>query len=209
MTTELSNLPSDPGVPQTNMAPQQPAVPENIKMETTAYRNDLDSKPSVPPIADPKQMTEMVSNLQNAAKQGLTSLAEDIPKETTHITQDAQTVANSIPDEPVDTNATPIDYIQNFATQEEIANQLSKQENKQDTLDFFLEELKWPLILSVLFYIFQSKNIHKVILSRVSFLGPFLFNDTGGYNSNGLIALSAAFGATYYAGTKVMKHFSL
>ena len=54
MATELSNLPSDPSIPS-NSSPQ---VPQNIKMETTAYRNDMDTKPSVPPVADPKQMTE-------------------------------------------------------------------------------------------------------------------------------------------------------
>lgn len=205
MTTELSNLPSDPSVPQTSSAPQLPTVPENIKMETTAYRNDLDSNPTIPPVADPKQMTQMVSSLQNAAKQGLTNLAEDIPKQTTHITQDTQTIANAIPEQIATANATPIDYIQNFATQEEISNQISKQETKQDTLDFILEELKWPLIIAVMFYIFQSRNFHKIIMSKV----PSLFNETGGFNSNGLIALSAAFGASYYSSTKVMKHFSL
>lgn len=203
MTTELSNLPSDPSVPQTNSAPQ---IPENIKMETTAYQNDLDKKPTMPPIADPKQMSTMVNNLESASKQGLTSLAEDIPKQTTHITHDTQAVVNEIPEPPqVEANATPIDYIKNFATQEDVINQLSKQENKETTVEYILEEIKIPILVAIFFYVFHNKKFHKIILSKV----PAFFNDTGGLSTNGLLALSAMFGVTYYSALKVLKHFSL
>jgi len=202
MATELSNLPSDPSIPTTNTAPQ---VPQNIKMETTAYRNDLDTKPTVPPVADPKQMTEMVSTLQNASKQGLTSLAEDIPKQTTHLTHDTQSVVDAIPEPTQNTNATPIDYIQNYATQEEISQQLSKQENKKDTMEYILEELKGPLLVAIAYFLFQSKPFQKFILSKF----PSLFNDTGGFTSNGVLAISAFFGVIYYTGLKSVKHFSL
>ena len=171
MTTELSNLPSDPSVPQTNSAPQ---IPQNIKMETTAYQNDLDKKPSIPPIADTKQMTSMVNDLESAAKQGLTSLAEDIPKETTHLTQDKESIANTIPEPPLETSSTPIDYIKNFATQEEIQEQITKEENKQTTVEFILEEIKFPLMITVLFFVFQSKGFNKLLLGKF----PKLFNDT-------------------------------
>jgi len=201
MATELSNLPSDPSIP-TNSSPQ---VPQNIKMETTAYRNDMDTRPTVPPVADPKQMTEMVSSLQNASKQGLTSLAEDIPKQTTHLTQDTQSVVDAIPEPAQNANATPIDYIQNFATQEEISQQLSKQENKKDTLEYILEELKIPLLVAITYFLFQSKPFHKFILSKF----PSLFNDTGGFTSNGVLAISAFFGVIYYTSFKTLKHFSI
>lgn len=203
MTTELSNLPSNPSVPQTNSAPQ---IPENIKMETTAYQNNLDKNPTIPPIVDTKQMTTMVDNLESASKQGLTSLAEDIPKDTTHITHDIQSVVNEIPQSPqVESNSTPIDYIKNFATQEDVINQLSNQENKETTVEYILEEIKIPILVGIFFYVFHNKKFHKIILSKV----PSFFNDTGGLSTNGLLALSAMFGVTYYSSLKVMKHFSL
>ena len=165
MTTELSNLPSNPSVPQTNSAPQ---IPENIKMETTAYQNNLDKNPTIPPIVDTKQMTTMVDNLESASKQGLTSLAEDIPKDTTHITHDIQSVVNEIPQSPqLQSNSTPIDYIKNFATQEDVINQLSNQENKETTVEYILEEIKIPILVGIFFYVFHNKKFHKIILSKV------------------------------------------
>lgn len=202
MTTELSNLPSDPSVPQTNSAPQ---IPQNIKMETTAYQNDLDKKPSIPPIADTKQMTSMVNDLESAAKQGLTSLAEDIPKETTHLTQDKESIANTIPEPPLETSSTPIDYIKNFATQEEIQEQITKEENKQTTVEFILEEIKFPLMITVLFFAFQSKGFNKLLLGKF----PKLFNDTGGLTSNGLIVQSLLFGIFNLIAIKALTYFSV
>jgi hypothetical protein len=202
MTTELSNLPSDPSVPKTNSAPQ---IPQNIKMETSAYQNDLDKKPTIPPVADTKQMETMVNSLESAAKQGLTSLAEDIPKETTHLTQDKESIVNTIPEPPQETTSTPIDYIKNFATQEEIAEEITKQENKQTTVEFILEEMKIPIILSVIFFVFQSKAFNKLLLGKF----PKFFNDTGGLTSNGLIIQSFLFGITYLIATKTLTYFSL
>jgi hypothetical protein len=198
MSTNLSQLPTDPSVPgaSNSIAPQ---IPENIKMETTAYKNDLDSKPTLPPIADTKQMNSMVSEIQNAAKQGLTRLAEDIPQQTTQITQDSQSVPNAIP-EPTE-NATPIDYIQNYASEEEIAQQIKQASNKQTTIEYILEEVKIPLMVGILFYLFQSKQFKKFLLSKV----PSLFNDTGSFSTNGFLAVSGLFAAAYYSAMKVIK----
>ena len=137
-------------------------IPENIKMETTAYKNDLDTKPALPPIADTKQMNSMVTEIQNAAKQGLTRLAEDIPQQMNQVTQDPEVVANAIPQE----NSTPIDYIQNHATQEEIDTQLARKKNKQTTVEYILEELKVPLAIAILYFVFQTKSVKKFFRSK-------------------------------------------
>ena len=89
MATELSKLPQDPSVPTHETMNSQ--IPENIKLETSAYKNDLDAKPAPQPhMADVKKMNSMVNDVQKAAAQGLTRLSSDIPQETTHITQDTQ-----------------------------------------------------------------------------------------------------------------------
>jgi hypothetical protein len=200
MATELSKLPTDPSVPGTNSAPQ---IPENIKMETTAYKNDMDSRPNIAPIADTKQMNSMVTELQQASKQGLTRLSEDIPQQVSQVTQDPQALANAIPESHE--NTTPIDYIQNHATQDEISDQLARQKNKQTTVEYILEEIKIPIFLAILYYCFQSKVFKKFILSKL----PSLFNDTGSYSTNGYMAVSLIFGFLFYGLGRVAKHFDL
>jgi len=200
MATELSNLPTDPSVPENGGAPQ---IPQNIKMETTAYKNDLDSKPAIPPMADTKQMNSMVSEIQNAAKQGLTRLAEDIPQQTSQVLQDPQTLPNAIPES--NESATPIDYIQNYATQEEIDERLSRQKNKQTTVEYILEEIKAPIILAILYYCFQSKAFKKLLLSKL----PSLFNDTGTYSTNGYLMVSLMFGSMFYSINRLGKQLDL
>ena len=198
MSTELSKLPSDPSVPGQGPPPQ---IPENIKMETAAYKNDLDSKPTLPPIADTKQMNSMVTEIQNAAKQGLTRLAEDIPQQIHQVTQDPQVVANAIPQE----NSTPIDYIQNHATQEEIDTQLTRKKNKQTTVEYVLDELKIPLAIAILYFVFQTKSIKKFFLSKAR----SLFNDTGAYSTNGYLFVSTLFGSSIYGLLKVAKQLDV
>ena len=200
MATELSNLPTDPSVPGNGGAPQ---IPENIKIETSAYKNDLDSKPNIPPMADSKQMNSMVSEIQNAAKQGLTRLAEDIPQQTSQVHQDPQTLPNAIPDHTE--NATPIDYIQNHATEQEITDQIARQKNKQTTIEFILEEIKTPIILAILYYCFQTKKFRKIVLSKL----PSLFNDTGSYSTTGYLAVSLMFGSLYYTVNRLGKQLDL
>ena len=141
----------------------------------------------------------MVSEIQNAAKQGLTRLAEDIPQQTTQITQDAQSVPNAIP-EPSE-NATPIDYIQNYASEEEIAQQIKQASNKQTSVEYILEEVKIPLMVGILFYLFQSKQFKKFLLSKL----PSLFNDTGTFSTNGFLVVSGLFAVAYYSAMKVIK----
>jgi hypothetical protein len=201
MSTELSNLPSDPSVPNQGVPPQ--LTHENIKMETTAYSNNLDSKPSIPPIADNKQLNSMMSEIQNVAKQGLTRLAEDIPQQTNHITQDPQSLPNAIPN--YDENSTPIDYIQNHATHEEVAAQLKCKTNQLTTIDIILEEIKIPLFIAILYYLFQSKQFKKIILSKI----PYLFNDTGSYSTNGYLLMSLLFGTIFYILVRIAKELDI
>ena len=200
MATALNTLPTDPSVPNQGGAPQ---IPENIKMETTAYKNDLDTKPAIPPMADAKQMNSMVSEIENAAKHGLTRLAEDIPQQTSQVVQDPQSLPNAIPEDS--NNATPIDYIQNYASEEEINQQLSQQKNKQTTIEYILEELKTPIFLATLYYLFQSKAFKKFLLSKL----PSLFNDTGTYSTNGYLIVSAMFGTLFYSCVKLAKQLDM
>jgi hypothetical protein len=221
MATELSKLPQDPSVPTQGL--NSKGIPENIKLETTAYKNDLDAKPSMPPIADTKQLNSMVSEVQNAAAQGLTRLAEDIPKQTTQVLHDPQTIPNAIPNAMPNAQAnampnampnaqanqdttTPIDYIQNHATQQEIEAELNKHKNKETTVEYILEELKFPLLIAFLYGLFHSSIFKNIILTKAP---AFVYTSASGFTSNGNIYMSALFGIALYIILKVGKVLEL
>jgi hypothetical protein len=56
-------------------------------------------------------------------------------------------------------------------------------------------------MVGILFYLFQSKQFKKFLLSKV----PSLFNDTGSFSTNGFLAVSGLFAAAYYSAMKVIK----
>ena len=201
MATELSKLPSDPSVPaQGNGMP--PQIPENIKMETSAYKNDLDAKPSVPAIADTKQLNSMISEVQNAAKQGLTRLSEDIPQQVSQVVMEPESIPNNLPQQK---SSTPIDYIQNNATPEEIENEIRRDNNKKTTVEYLLEEMKLPLLFSLFYYLFQQPVFKKFILTKL----PMFFNDSGNYTTNGNLFISVLFAGILYSLLKVAKNFDM
>lgn len=201
MATELSKLPQDPSVPTLGMNSKE--IHENIKLETSAYRNDMDTKSSLPPIADTKQLNSMVSEVQNAAAQGLTQLAEDIPKQTAQVVHDPETIPNAIPNAPMNQDTTtPIDYIQNHATQQDIETELNKHKNKETTVEYILEELKIPLLIALLYGLFHSQMFKTIILTKAP---SFIYNSANGFTANGNVYMSALFGIALYIILKVMK----
>ena len=90
MTTELSQLPSDPNVMSGGSAPQ------NSIVEGQSFQNNFDEKKSVPPPMDHKGMTGMVSQLELLSKQGVTQL-QTPPTNTGFIATDPQQVPTMVP----------------------------------------------------------------------------------------------------------------
>lgn len=90
MTTQLSQLPSDPNVMTGGSAPQ------NSIVEGQSFQNNFDEKKGVPPSMDHKGMTGMVSQLEELSKQGVTQL-QTPPTNTGFIATDPQQVPTMVP----------------------------------------------------------------------------------------------------------------
>jgi hypothetical protein len=145
---------------------------------------------------DQTTISQIVNGLQQATVTGATSLpSRDIPQVTTQLTQDSFVNPNYIPPSQVKQN----DYIQN----EEITMNYSEEKNKH-SLDSFYDEFQTPLLLGILFFIFQLPVFKKTMYKY----GSFLCSNDGNYNLNGLIFVSSLFGFIYYVLTKFMNHFS-
>ena len=141
-------------------------------------------------------ISQIVNGLQQASLAGATSLpSRDIPLHTEQLTNDMQVQPNYIP-QPVSR-----DYIND---ERDDLNTYYASEKTQNSLDSLYDELQAPLLLAILYFLFQlpffKKNLFKYL--------PFFCHSDGNYNFNGLIFTCALFGFIYYLLSKTVKKFS-
>jgi len=145
---------------------------------------------------DQSTISQIVNGLQQASIVGATSLpSRDIPQNTQQIMNDPAIQANYVPPPP----ANQSDYIK-----DEDTNYTYREESINSSLDSVYDEIQAPLLLSVLYFIFQLPIMRKLIFQYI----PFLCSNDGNYNFNGLLFTSALFGFIYYSLTKTMSHFN-
>jgi hypothetical protein len=193
MTTNISELPSDPSMSISN---------ENVKLETknVSFKNNLDEKRQPGNISvEQNTMNKLVSGIQQASTTGSTKLpVRDVPTNTGHITQDDQINSNYIP------QSESTNYIKNYETEREINNMNTRNLNKKDSLDVIYEELQVPILIGIIFFLFKLPIFEKTLFKYA----PFLFVKDGNLNLYGFITTSFLFSSFYYILSKILKHFS-
>lgn len=128
----------------------------------------------------------MINELQKASQSGATSLpSRDIPMNTNNIVQDEQVQPNFIPDNQVD-------YIGNNII---VDNNVNQENSNINRLDQFYNNLQTPILLTILYFIFQLPVIKKYLFKYI----PSLFGKDGNQNIYGYIFYSILFGASYVA----------
>ena len=141
-------------------------------------------------------ISQIVNGLQQASLAGATTLpSRDIPQNTEQLTNDAQIQPNYVP--PPQTR----DYINE--SDNDIDNYYKNEQN-QNSLDAIYDELQAPLLLAVLYFLFQLPFFKKNVFRYL----PFLCHSDGNYNFNGLIFTCGLFGFIYYSLSKTVKQFS-
>ena len=124
----------------------------------------------------------------------------DIPKIPDEYMQDEQIQPNYIP-KPMSTN----DYIDEY--QEATNKKLREYENKKHSEklnDTWFDEIRIPVIIGILFFIFHMPIINTMVFKRFSFLS--IYNDDGNFNFNGLILKSICFGSVFYMMNRSMEY---
>jgi hypothetical protein len=145
---------------------------------------------------DQSSISQIVNGLQQASMSGATSLpSRDIPLHTEQLTSDLQVQPNYVPQPIVK------DYINDM--NDDINNYYVSEKN-QNSLDSLYDELQAPLLLSVLYFLFQLPFFKKSVFRYF----PFFCHTDGNYNFNGLIFTCALFGFIYYSLSKTVKNFS-
>jgi hypothetical protein len=201
-TTSLADLPSDPSL-GTNGGEQNVVIRTNEN--PTSYNPIVENGPlqggvgadtSSSTIDEQKTMNEVVSGIQQASANGATGLpSRDIPTNTVHFS-DEQVQPNYVPQKEQN------DYIQDTDTENEILARRMKSQNSRDSLEILYDEFQIPIIIGILYFIFQLP----VVRSKMLVLIPSLFNSDGNPNLTGYVLNSLFFGILYYVISKLMAH---
>lgn len=201
-TTSINDLPTDPaggGSIGGSMS--------LVANETASYKNQVISQQQSQGQQGQQQggqgmsldqttISQIVNGLQQASIAGATSLpSRDIPQNTQQHTHDPAIQANYVPPPPPSQK----DYIN-----EEPAEYDYPEERVKNALDRVYDDMQAPLLLSVLYFVFQLPIMRKIIFKYL----PFFCNNDGNYSLNGLIFTSSMFGFIYFSLTKTIAQFN-
>ena len=196
-TTSILDLPTDPV--------GGPNISSNINLvakETANTSNSVQPNPQNNSSVSLDQTTinQIVNGLQQATITGSTQLpSRDIPMNTNNISIDPGVQPNYVPP-PQD----HIDYIRNYNDGVDLVNDYKKNIKETDNLDDLYNEIQGPLLLTVLFFLFQPPIFRKYLFKYF----PVLFSNDGNLNINGYLFTSVLFGLFYYLLQKVTVHFN-
>jgi len=190
-STSILDLPTDP-VGGGN-------VSNNISMAATENVAQQPGQPSAGFSLDQSTISLIVNGLQQASISGATLLpSRDIPMTTTGHSTDPQIQPNYVP-QPQN----PVDYIKNYEESSDMVDEYNKNMTRQNSLDDMYNEIQTPLLLAVLYFLFQLPFFRKFLFSYF----PILFSNDGNFNINGFIFSSVLFGLLFYTLNKVTNHF--
>jgi hypothetical protein len=171
-----------------------PSVPS---MPTPSSQNQQSLPPSqmVPQMTVPQQPHVQVQEQYLPPNQA-TLPSRDIPIDTTELVQDPQVQPNYVP--PVSNSVQKTaDYMKQYdAINEEKIRNHRAQQSKETFQDSLLETIQLPILVGLLFLVFQMRLVDKMVFQRLSFLN--IHNADGNYNTNGILFRSVLFGLVFY-----------
>jgi hypothetical protein len=190
-STSILDLPTDP-VGGGN-------VSNNIIMSATENVAPQSGQLQAGLSLDQSTISQIVNGLQQASISGATQLpSRDIPMTTSGHSTDPQVQPNYVP-QPQN----PVDYIKNYEQTSDMINEYNRNTQQQNSLDDMYNEIQTPLLLAVLYFLFQLPFFRKFLFSYF----PILFSNDGNFNINGFIFSSLLFGLLFYILNKVTNHF--
>ena len=177
-------------------APTQPKiVPPHppIVMNTTS--NSVENNTQAIPFA-PSQID--TGGLDKAMNRITELPSRDIPMNTTQITNDAQIKPNYLPQQDAK------HYIEEHDTYNSMVEQNKQKEQQQDRLDLLYDEFQLPILIMVLFFIFQLPFIQK----KLTTFFPTIFLTDGNMSMSGYVVKTILFGVSFYVLVKLINYSS-
>ena len=168
-----------------NQNPNQNSNSQNVKIENYGQQLNAERPGNIPPIDYTSQLT---SALKTASEAGVTVLpSRDIPRNTLPRQQDENIKPNFVPKKQNE------DYIGDILNKERIIQENNRKQNQSDNIDYIYQQIQLPIIVGILYFIFQLPIFRKYLLSFL----PSLFNKDGNPNLPGYIFNSVAFASLY------------
>jgi len=201
-TTSILDLPTDP-VGESSISnnvritAQEVSKSTNIKSPNTDFikEQQINSNMSL----DQNTINQIVSSLQQASLTGATQLqSRDIPMTTTSLSNDPQIIPNYVPP----SNNT--DYIKNYESNNDIIQNYNKKTNINKSLDDIYNEIQTPLLLALLYFLFQLPFFKNFLYKYL----PLLFSNDGNYNIKGFVFISVLFGVLFHLLIKFTGYFN-
>lgn len=151
---------------------------------------------------DQTTINQIVNSLQQASVAGVTQLqSRDIPRATESVVQDPYVQQNYIPPP----HPTVIkDYINDYPDTDDIIRNNNRHSNQMNQLDQLYEEIQIPLMIAILYFLFQLPAFRKIIFKYF----PVLFFKDGNLNLYGFLFMSSLFGILYYLISKLAIHLT-
>ena len=144
-------------------------------------------------------INDFVTSIQSAVSSGSLSLpSRDIPQTQSHITQDDEIKQNFIPGDNDD-------YIDEYRSEHDIMNNYMKKQENNNKADDIYNKLQTPILMSVLYFIFQLPVVKKLFLK----LFPAFYHKDGNLNLTGFIVNSVLFSISYYIINYSIDYFSI
>jgi hypothetical protein len=153
-------------------------------------------------------MNDVLQGVQRASANGMTMIpTRDIPMNPNSFTHDDQARPNYVPQPKTvhfqdDGGAGgERDYIREHTSMESIVRANARQSNQIDTIEAIYYDLQMPILLGVLYFIFQMPVFRAQLLHFL----PSLFGEDGNFKMIGLTATSAMFAGSFFV---IMKIFN-
>lgn len=162
-------------------------------------QNQVNTGNGMPSALDQTFINKLITGIQQASASGLTSLpSSHIPMDTSSISNDTQTRPNYIP--PSNKN----DYIRNDTSNDDLIRDHMRRQNKRDSLDVMYDELQIPILIAIIYFMFQLPIFRKHLLSFL----PSLFNKDGNPKLSGYVFNSLLFALAFYIIKKTLYYLT-
>jgi hypothetical protein len=93
-----------------------------------------------------------------------------------------------------------MNYIDDYETNDNIIQNYNKKLKNDNTLDTLYDEIQVPLLLVILYFIFQLPIFKSTLFKYI----PLLCGKDGNMNINGIVFTSILYGGLYYFLSKIM-----
>lgn len=201
-TPDLQNGPIQSQQSQQSQQPQPSQQPQQIQPHAPQ------SQPHVPPSEPLSQdiIQQLIEGVQKASSTGATKLSSrDIPHDTTQVTMDEQQHPNHVPGHGP--NAQPSihnqDYIEQYDTMETMLANRKRKDTQEERLNRIYEEFQTPILVVVLFFMFQLPFVSKTFKTYMPNLWVEGKPTLGAY-----IIQASLFGVSYYGIRQVIQLLS-